>query len=87
VIGLRTVRKRCGSAVLRCLIELAHTLGLKVVAEGMETQDQSSLLIDLGCDQMQGYLLGMPFSSEYISRARAFGGSTCPQMSQIWPII
>ena len=46
------------------LIKMAHSLGLKVVAEGVETEEQSALLHALGCDEMQGYLLGRPAPSE-----------------------
>ena len=55
-----TDRKQSGTAILRCLIELAHTLGIRVIAEGVETQNQLNLLKSLGCDEVQGYLLGRP---------------------------
>jgi len=55
-----TDRKHSGAAILRCLIDLAHTLGIKVIAEGVETQKQLNLLKSLGCDEMQGFLLGRP---------------------------
>jgi len=55
-----TDRKQSGAAILRCLIDLAHTLGIKVIAEGVETQKQLNLLKSLGCDEMQGFLLGRP---------------------------
>jgi EAL domain-containing protein (putative c-di-GMP-specific phosphodiesterase class I) len=41
-------------------ISLAHGLGLKVVAEGVETQAQADHLESLGCDLMQGYLFSPP---------------------------
>ena len=47
-------------AMLRCIIELAHTLQLRVVGEGVETPAQLELLSSLGCDEIQGYLLGKP---------------------------
>ena len=49
-----------GAAVLRCIVELAHTLGLRVVGEGVETTAQLDLLGRLGCDEIQGFLLGRP---------------------------
>jgi diguanylate cyclase (GGDEF)-like protein len=42
------------------IVTLAHSLGLMVVAEGVETEAQVRALRSLGCDQMQGYLLGGP---------------------------
>jgi two-component system CheB/CheR fusion protein len=42
------------------IIALAHGLGLKVVAEGVETEDQRGLLEALGCDQGQGFLFARP---------------------------
>ncbi|WP_338413719.1 EAL domain-containing protein [uncultured Sphaerotilus sp.] len=42
------------------IIALAHGLGLKVVAEGVETEGQCGLLADLGCDQGQGFLFARP---------------------------
>lgn len=46
--------------ILRSIIELANRLGLVVTAEGVETQQQADILKALGCQQFQGYLLGMP---------------------------
>ena len=46
--------------ILRSIIELAKRLGLVVTAEGVETQQQADILKSLGCQQFQGYLLGMP---------------------------
>lgn len=45
-----------GQALVRTIITLAHSLGLKVVAEGVETEGQSRLLRLMGCDEMQGFL-------------------------------
>jgi len=46
--------------MLRGVVELAHTLGLRVVGEGVETQVQLDLLAELGCDELQGFFLGKP---------------------------
>ncbi|MCB6184924.1 EAL domain-containing protein [Leeia sp. TBRC 13508] len=45
-------------------INLAHSLGLKVVAEGVETVEQQTFLVENDCDILQGYLLGKPAPSE-----------------------
>jgi len=47
-------------AFLTALIQLAHTLRLRVVAEGVETQAQASLLAELSCEAAQGYFFGRP---------------------------
>jgi len=47
-------------AIVQAVIGLARGLGLPVVAEGVESQDQMGLLVKEGCTQVQGYLLGRP---------------------------
>ena len=47
-------------AIIRTIIALGKTMGMKVVAEGVETHAQQRLLTALGCDTLQGYLLGKP---------------------------
>ncbi len=61
-----------GLALMSTIVSLAHSLNLKVVAEGVETDEQSRLLRLLGCDEMQGFLFGKPVPSE-IFEARYLG--------------
>ncbi len=49
-----------GRAMVQAIIDLAHSLNLKTVAEGVETDKQRQLLTHLGCDRLQGFLLGRP---------------------------
>jgi len=42
------------------MIERCHGTGKLVIAEGVETPDEKQTLVDLGCDLLQGYLLGRP---------------------------
>jgi EAL domain-containing protein (putative c-di-GMP-specific phosphodiesterase class I) len=49
-----------GLALVSTIINLAHALKLKVVAEGVDSDDQLRLLRVLGCDEMQGYLFSQP---------------------------
>ena len=53
--------------IVRLITNLAHTLGLKVVAEGTETEAQITDLKDLGCDMAQGYLYSRPVDCEAAS--------------------
>ena len=51
-------------AIVSSVIKLAHALLFRVVAEGVETDSQRKMLIELGCDQIQGNLLGRPVLKE-----------------------
>lgn len=53
--------------LLKKLIELAHDLELKIVAEGVEHVYQRNLLIDMGCDQLQGFLMHRPVNVENLT--------------------
>jgi EAL domain-containing protein (putative c-di-GMP-specific phosphodiesterase class I) len=54
---------RDDQVIVRAVIELAHGLGLKVTAEGVETVEQLGLLRTMGCDLIQGYLLAHPLEA------------------------
>jgi EAL domain-containing protein (putative c-di-GMP-specific phosphodiesterase class I) len=45
---------------VRAVVDIAHTLGMRVVAEGVEQEDQHSVLLGLGVDEVQGYLHARP---------------------------
>jgi EAL domain-containing protein (putative c-di-GMP-specific phosphodiesterase class I) len=47
-------------AMVRSLMTLAHDLGMRVIAEGIETPEQLNLIKDMGGNEAQGYLLGRP---------------------------
>ena len=54
------------AVIVRSTIDLAHNLGYRVVAEGVETQDALDLLAILGSDEVQGYFLSHPLPPEIL---------------------
>ncbi|WP_440089592.1 putative bifunctional diguanylate cyclase/phosphodiesterase [Pseudomonas fragariae (ex Marin et al. 2024)] len=51
------------AAIIQAIISMAHSLGLKVVAEGVENQSQLEFLREHGCDEVQGYLISRPIEA------------------------
>jgi diguanylate cyclase (GGDEF)-like protein len=56
------------AAITTAMIAMGQALGLKVVAEGVETDAQSRLLRGQGCDEMQGYLFGRPMPADRLAK-------------------
>lgn len=48
------------AAICGAIIAMAHNMGMEVIAEGVETTEQAEFLRTRGCDQLQGYLIGVP---------------------------
>ncbi|MCY9667043.1 EAL domain-containing protein [Paenibacillus alginolyticus] len=57
---------RGNASIAKAMIDMAHGLGLRVIAEGVETEDQLAFLKDLHCDSIQGYWLSRPLPPEGI---------------------
>lgn len=53
-------------ALVRAIIAMGHSLGMRIVAEGVETETQAGILTDLGCDFLQGYLFSKPVPADQI---------------------
>ena len=68
--GMTVSRK--GRELVGAIVQLGHTLGMKVVGEGIETEEQARLLRELGCDMGQGYHLGRPVGAKVIRQRLAF---------------
>jgi len=66
IVDLAT--NRDDAALTEAIIAMAHGLRLGVVAESVENEEQVALLRELGCDELQGYLLGRPMSPEAFER-------------------
>ena len=59
------------SVILQSIITMGHELGLAIVAEGIENQDQVDRLGELGCDFGQGFFIGKPMSAKQVNEALA----------------
>jgi len=55
------------AAITTAIIAMAHALGLHVVGEGIETEAQRVVLLEQGCDEMQGYLFSRPVTAEQLA--------------------
>jgi len=60
---------------VRTIIAMSHGLNIKVVAEGVETEDQLRFLLRRRCDEAQGHFIGYPVSPEEFSKSARSGNS------------
>ncbi|WP_326541094.1 putative bifunctional diguanylate cyclase/phosphodiesterase [Pseudorhodoferax sp.] len=68
-------------AVVDAIVRLGHALGLRIVAEGVETAEQRDVLMALGCDELQGYLFARPLTPRRISELHEGDDSAAVQFS------
>ena len=61
---MRASNKGQRPVILRSIIQMAHDLGMEVVAEGAETDSDAVELYQLGCEYAQGYAFGEPMSAD-----------------------
>ena len=63
------------NAIVAAVVNMARALALRVVAEGVETEEQLAILRDLGCDEHQGYLYSRPLPAHALRQHLALAGS------------
>lgn len=69
--------------LLRSIVDMAHSLGLVVTAEGIETEAERQVLTDVGCDLLQGYLIGKPMPvADFVRRYVASAETTSPPVPE-----
>jgi diguanylate cyclase (GGDEF)-like protein/PAS domain S-box-containing protein len=62
------------AAIATTIVQMGHTLRMRVIAEGVETEDQYNFLREQGCDEVQGYLFSKPITADEIDSLLATGG-------------
>ena len=69
----KSIVQRYGTAgkceiLVKHIVEMCHELGIECCAEGVETEEQYRFFKDIGCDYIQGYLIGKPVPPEQFKR-------------------
>lgn len=64
-----------GKAILRSMIQIGHELGLTILAEGIETDEQVNVLLEIGCDVIQGFRFHYPIPAWEAKKTLMLGGA------------
>jgi EAL domain-containing protein (putative c-di-GMP-specific phosphodiesterase class I) len=72
-------------ALVEGIIRIARTLHLDVIAEGIETEVQRDLLVSMGCQYGQGYLLAMPVPADQAEALVRIGHGPVPELPRVSP--
>lgn len=56
------------ATIAKAIVSLAQSFGLKTIAEGVESESQKAIMKGIGCDYIQGYLLGKPIPTEEVTQ-------------------
>jgi len=73
------------SAIVEAIVGMGHALGLEVLAEGIETEDQAREVTRLGCDLGQGYLFARPAPADAMPDPQSSSTSTPSPSKETWP--
>jgi EAL domain-containing protein (putative c-di-GMP-specific phosphodiesterase class I) len=73
-------------ALVEGIIGIARTLHLDVIAEGIETEVQRDLLVSMGCQYGQGYLLAMPVGADQAEALVRIGHQPVPELPRVSPL-
>jgi PAS domain S-box-containing protein len=79
----RAFVSRMDQEIVRIVVVLAHNLGMKVVAEGIETQEQLAMLRDMGCEMGQGYLFSKPADASSVEQLLVTQHSAVAQLERM----
>lgn len=74
-------------AIARAIVTLGHSLGLKVVAEGVEGVEQLGCLREMGCDEVQGFLISRPLPASEFAAWLARNARTAVSPDANWPAL
>lgn len=69
-----------GGAIAQAIVSLGRAMGLSVIAEGVEAEEQRDYLIGLGCDAFQGYLFGSPLPLDEFEKKWCGQGASSPRL-------
>ncbi|MBV2186761.1 MAG: EAL domain-containing protein [Rhizobium sp.] len=76
-------KDRGDEAIVQAIVELARAKGLKITAEGVETNEQNEFLTRIGCDELQGFLFARPMSEEDVGELLTGRSGTAPRLSVV----
>jgi diguanylate cyclase len=74
-------------SIVRAIVQMAHTLDLRVVAEGVETEAQRDLLVAIGCDELQGFLFARPMTAHALAVWAADEPADAPHTGAFSPLL
>jgi diguanylate cyclase (GGDEF)-like protein/PAS domain S-box-containing protein len=69
--------------LVKVIVSMAHGLGMKVIAEGVETEAQCDIMLSSGCDEIQGYFFSKPVSAEAIDELFTEGRQLPPHLRRM----